>query len=241
MMSFFSAPLLTKNRAATRLVTPLIAIVALLYASSSFALSCKIQIPVRNDTFPLQGTNITVGNELPLGTIVYKQEIKSTKDYAKAPYGMCDGTGPYTDRQYLYLTATPMALSSWQGGTYSGKIFNTNVPGIGVAIASGPTGINTTPFQWYSETRNSIGSIQVWRVTTVYLIKTGNIVPGTVTGASLPTVQYRNDYTQANGSKVLFSWKPYTFKFSGSLKIVSQTCKTSDFLVDHGIMGRYYY
>ncbi|HGM5490416.1 TPA: fimbrial protein [Serratia fonticola] len=204
------------------------------YSSAGFALTCKIDVPVRTDAFPLQGGNITVGNELPLGTIIYRQNITSTKDYAKAPHGKCDGSGPYTDRQYIYLTNMPQSLSSWQGGTYSGKIYNTNIPGIGVVIARGNTGVNATPYQWYTDTRPSIPDVQVWTTITMILIKTGNITPGSVNGSSLPTVTIRNDYTVANSSSVVFTWKPYTVKFSGSLKVISQTCSVPDYTVDLG-------
>lgn len=206
----------------------------LTYSSAGLALTCKIDVPVRTDAFPLQGGNITVGNELPVGTIIYRQNITSTKDYAKAPHGKCDGSGPYTDRQYIYLTNMPQSLSSWQGGTFSGKIYNTNIPGIGVVIARGNTGVNATAFQWYSDTRPSIPDVQVWTTITMILIKTGNITPGSVNGSSLPTVTIRNDYTVANGSAVVFTWRPYTVKFSGSLKVISQTCSVPDYAVDLG-------
>lgn len=209
-------------------------VVLVAYSSAGLALTCKIDVPVRTDAFPLQGGNITVGNELPVGSIIYRQNITSTKDYANAPHGKCDGSGPYTDRQYIYLTNMPQSLSSWQGGTYSGKIYNTNIPGVGVVIARGNTGVNATPFQWYSDTRPSIPDVQVWTTITMILIKTGNITPGTVNGSSLPTVTIRNDYTVANSSAVVFTWKPYTVKFSGGLKVISQTCSVPDYTVDLG-------
>ena len=209
-------------------------IALLAYSSTGLALTCKIDVPVRTDSFPLQGGNITVGNELPVGSIIYRQNITSTKDYAKAPHGKCDGSGPYTDRQYIYLTNMPQSLSSWQGGTFSGKIYNTNIPGVGVVIARGNTGVNATAFQWYSDTRPSIPDVQVWTTITMILIKTGNITPGSVNGSSLPTVTIRNDYTVANGSAVAFTWRPYTVKFSGSLKVISQTCSVPDYTVDLG-------
>ncbi len=99
-------------------------------------------------------------------------------------------------------------------------------------IARGNTGLNATPFQWYSETRASIGDIQVWTTITMLLIKTGNITPGTLNGSSLPTAVIRNDYTVANGSAVLYSWKPYTVNFSGSLRVISQTCSVPDYTVN---------
>lgn len=207
-------------------------VVLVAYSSAGLALTCKINVPVRTDAFPLQGGNITVGNELPLGSIIYRQNITSTKDYANAPHGKCDGSGPYTDRQYIYLTKMPQSLSSWQGGTFSGKIYNTNIPGVGVVIARGNTGLNAAAYQWYSDTRPSIPDVQVWTTITMILIKTGNITPGTLNGSSLPTVTIRNDYTVANGSTVVFTWKPYTVNFSGSLRIISQTCSVPDYTVN---------
>lgn len=205
--------------------------ILLAYSSAGSALTCKIDVPIRTDSFPLQGGNITVGNELPVGSIIYRQNITSTKDYANAPHGSCDGSGPYTDRQYIYLTNTPQSLSSWQGGTFSGKIYNTNIPGIGVVIARGNTGVSPTAWEWYTDTRASIPHVQVWTTITMILIKTGNITPGSVNGSSLPTVTIRNDYTVANASTVVFTWKPYTVKFSGSLKVISQTCSVPDYTV----------
>jgi type 1 fimbria pilin len=191
-------------------------------------------VPARTNAFPLQGGNITVGNELPLGSIIYRQNITSTKDYANAPHGKCDGSGPYTDRQYIYLTDIPQSLSSWQDGTFSGNIYNTNIPGIGVVIALDEKGINAAAYQWYISTRPSIPDVQVWTTITMILIKTGNITPGTLNGSSLPTVTIRNDYTVANGSTVVFTWNPYTVNFSGSLNVISQTCSVPDYTVDLG-------
>lgn len=209
-------------------------IILTLSANKAYALTCNIDVPVRMDAFPLQGSNITAGNELPNGTILYQQRIQSTKDYTNAPHGMCDGSGPFTDKQYAYITSTPNGLSSWQGGTYSGKIYNTNVPGVGVVITVGSAnGLNTTKFKWYEETRASIGNVQVWTTASVIFIKTGDISPGILNGASLPTVRYQNDYTTTAG-QVVFTWNPYTFNFSGTLNIVSRTCDVSSFSVSLG-------
>jgi major type 1 subunit fimbrin (pilin) len=209
-------------------------VVLVAYSSAGLALTCKIDVPARTNAFPLQGGNITVGNELPLGSIIYRQNITSTKDYANAPHGKCDGSGPYTDRQYIYLTDIPQSLSSWQDGTFSGNIYNTNIPGIGVVIALDEKGINAAAYQWYISTRPSIPDVQVWTTITMILIKTGNITPGTLNGSSLPTVTIRNDYTVANGSTVVFTWNPYTVNFSGSLNVISQTCSVPDYTVDLG-------
>ncbi|RSK63147.1 hypothetical protein EJE24_22640 [Enterobacter huaxiensis] len=202
--------------------------------NKAYALICNVDIPVRMDSFQLQGGNITVGNELPNGTILYQQRIQSSKDYANAPHGLCDNSGPYTDIQYAYLTSTPNGLSAWQGGSYSGKIYNTNIPGIGVVINVGyANGLNTTKYKWYEETRSAIANIQVWTTASVIFIKTGDVSPGILNGASLPTVRYQNDYTTTAG-QVMFTWNPYTFNFSGALNVVSRTCDVSSYSVSLG-------
>lgn len=200
--------------------------------------TCTEIIPSRNDVFPLQGGNITAGEDLPLGAVLYRQYIHSYHG-DNAPHMKCSGltNTPYYEEQYAYFTNAPLPLSSWQGGEYSGKIYATNIPGIGAVLANRKSGLvydfNPTLFYSRTVTAPALETVQAWTDSALLLIKTGNISPGVVLGNVLPTVEYQDLYFDSNRKKVV-DYKPYKFSFGGSLNVVSQTCKTSDLIVDLG-------
>jgi type 1 fimbria pilin len=59
------------------------------------------------------------------------------------------------------------------------------------------------------------------------LIKTSNVLPGTIQGSSLPTVTAYRDVGDASIPSLALS-------YSGSINIVSQTCRTPDVIVNLG-------
>lgn len=215
----------------------LIILAGLLIISRSGLSACVADVPARNDVFPLQGNNITVGSDIPLGTIIYRQKIHSYKDYSKAPHMTCSSltSPPFKEEQYIYLTNAPLGLSSWQGGAFAGKIFSTNVPGIGVVISHNneKSAYDLSRRLFYSRSTNGLVNVQMWADTKLLLVKTGQISPGMISGIKLPTIQYQDVYYNSAGTKIV-DFKPYTFSFNGTLNVVSETCKTTDSIVELG-------
>jgi len=203
----------------------------------AWGLTCTADVPARSDVFQLQGGNITVGNEVPVGSIIYQQTIKSYKDYSKAPHMNCSNftDPPYTERQYVYLTNTPKPLTSWQGGVFAGRIYSTDIPGIGAVIAQPRlnAAFNTSQTMTYTRTADTFSHVQFWIEPKLLLIKTGAISPGVILGNNLPSVEYRDTYFDNKG-KLVTDFKPYKYSFSGSINVISKTCKVNDYNVDLG-------
>ncbi|NWC96540.1 MULTISPECIES: fimbrial protein [unclassified Pseudomonas] len=174
-------------------------------------------------TQPLLGGNLTVGRDVPLGAEIYRQTFTSPVTFT-----ITCTAGIYNIETRRTLPVTPLALSSWVGTPYGGNVYQTGVPGIGVAIwFSG----HALP---YSNTDiNCGGGTAACNVTIgngifidMSFIKIGDVSPGTIQGASLPTMlQQRISSNTLEIQRV---------NFSGSINIVSRTCSTPDVNVPMG-------
>ena len=69
---------------------------------------------------------LTVGRDVPDGTIVY-QQLTDLQPFSLA----CDGGTGNVELRAGY-TATPQPLASWNTGPYAGKVYASGLPGIGV-------------------------------------------------------------------------------------------------------------
>lgn len=178
---------------------------------------------------PLNIGNITAGPELPLGTILYKMKVSQEPE---ARIICQDGL---FGNQYLTMDNAPEPLSSWTGSPYSGAVYETGVPGIGVTIWSTIGG---------GESVTLSNPVFVWRVSQasielpvsipimIAFIKTGNIQPGAINGANLPSlsIEQRSDDPTTIGLPA----KPITLRFTGQINISSASCATPDVNVDLG-------
>ncbi len=168
---------------------------------------------------PLSGS-LTIGRDLPVGAIIYTTLI--TSQSSGADYVACTATGDYNlVRSYV---STPYPLSSYVSPTY-GNVYQTSVPGIGVAVLTGngatlPATVQTVPqsagVNW------SAGGANVFQMV---LIKTGPVSPGTVTGSGLPVTQMT---TGTNSLQIQLA------SFTGSINIAAGTCVTTDVTVNLG-------
>lgn len=174
-------------------------------------------------TQPLLGGNLTVGRDVPLGAEIYRQTFNATTVVRI----LCNA-GIYNIETRRWLPTTPLPLSSWAGSPWGGHVYQTGVPGIGVALwFSGtpfPSSLNST--NCGNGTANCIVSIQAPLAFDLSLIKIGDVSPGTIQGASLPTMaQSRISSNSVEVQRV---------NFSGSINIVSRTCSTPDVSVPMG-------
>ncbi|WP_104656220.1 fimbrial protein [Ralstonia insidiosa] len=171
-------------------------------------------------TQPLTITNLTVGRDVPDGTEIYRQTV--------TPQGgavVCTaGTHVYEERE---LTVQPLPVTPWNTGQYAGKVYGTGVPGIGVAVWRVNDIYPMTPFDRGIQTGATSTFPGSYMGLSMSLIKIGPVSPGIINGASLPTGQWRwNDGTK----RLVLA----TINFSGSIRIVAQTCTTPDVNVDMG-------
>ncbi|MBH2547597.1 type 1 fimbrial protein [Serratia marcescens] len=175
-----------------------------------------------NLAIPLQSSNLTVGEDLPNGSVIYRSyynpqlggNVKiSCSEKASGDYNVT--------HEYARV---PMPLSSWSGTPYGGKVYETNIPGIGVVISRSLTSIppivSGVAGKCSGSDNCSVGNIFFdWDIS---LIKTGRVSPGTLNGSALPCVKVT--FGQNNGS----STEVINACYSGGINIVSKTCKTPD-------------
>lgn len=203
-----------------------IALVCFLFSASVNAFFCQFAEGTKaiNVTLPLQGGDITVGPDTPNGTIVFRQYYKP----AYPPTIWCDAAPSALSVYYDYsYTSNPYPLSTSTAGVFAGKVYQTNIPGIGVvAWYSG----NAFPYRrltyniaaGYAYVRQEMPEFDI------SLVKTGDISPGRVLGSALPSVAIK--FLIPGQSEIMM----VNANFSGQLNVLSQTCTTPDVYVPMG-------
>ncbi|GAB1845665.1 fimbrial protein [Achromobacter xylosoxidans] len=172
---------------------------------------------------PLNINSLTVGRDVRNGTVLYRQTVRTMTTLIR-----CENIGGTATLQDSYwLTATPLKLSSWNGSPFPGQVYETGVPGIGVALwYSG----NAFPYRHSFTNCGGVGVACNWNGTQsmfdISLIKIGPVTPGVIHGANLPSMQY-----DRGSDKALPIMKT---RFTGSIQIVAQTCTTPDVNVPLG-------
>ncbi|UNM22698.1 type 1 fimbrial protein [Pseudomonas sp. ArH3a] len=174
-------------------------------------------------TQPLLGGNLTVGRDVPLGAEIYRQTYSSA---VKFEIGC--SAGGYIIELRRTLSVTPLALSGWVGTPYGGHVYQTGVPGIGVAIwyAGQALPFTTTSTNCGGGTNPCAIDATNSMVFDMSFIKIGDVSPGTIQGSSLPTMLQQR--VSSNSLEI------QRINFSGSINIVSRTCSTPDFSVPMG-------
>ncbi|MBV4367237.1 fimbrial protein [Erwinia sp. BNK-24-b] len=202
------------------------------WSGQVFALSCSL-VPgygVINYTLPLQSGNLTVGPDVSEGTIIYRQYFKPSR----AMRIICSSsTVRYQPTISYYYSTTPNSPSTWANGSFAGKVYETGVAGIGIAIYRSNSS-SIVPFSsndWVYDTTKD--DAHIWEASTgfdfdIVLIKTGTVTPGTISGSRLPTMKY--DFSAQNVSGLNLG----SLSFTGALRIVSKTCTTPDVTVPMG-------
>jgi type 1 fimbria pilin len=168
---------------------------------------------------PLSGS-FTIGRDLPVGSIIYQRIIPTSG----ANSVFCSPAGLYS--AVLSYTSTPYPLASYTSPTY-GNVYQTSVPGIGAVITAGAAGTALpATLATYNFTAGGYATpLGTSGQTTLYLIKTGPVSPGTLTGSGLP-VTHQTEGT--NSLEALVS------SFIGAINIVAGTCVTPNVTVNLG-------
>lgn len=194
-------------------------------------------------TAPLITANISVGADVPVGTVIHRQNVNGTIDNRSVVSCNRQGGPIFYIDQYLNLTNTPALVPGWTG-VYAGALYQTSVPGIGVAITNNDgygigTAVSTTPYlKFTTEVAPPISSFTFYYGNRVVLnfVKTGPISAGVINAASFPTVLLTTRTAVPITGDAAPPNTPYRINFSGSMSVVVNTCRTPDVLVP---MGKY--
>ncbi|MBC3215685.1 fimbrial protein [Serratia fonticola] len=178
-----------------------------------------------NTTAPLQGSNIHIGPDAANGTVLYSMYFNPSRRIVIN----CDtpSTAYRPTINWIY-SSTPLPLSSWSGSPYGGKVYETGLPGIGVAVRSDTNTIPFTTTPWGTVNGANNWVAQKGFEFDIVLLKIGNITSGTLSGANLPVVQV---YFQTPLTPQI---SVTTVRFTGALNITSSTCTTPDVNVPLG-------
>ncbi|WP_431223622.1 fimbrial protein [Serratia sp. L9] len=175
------------------------------------------------DTRLTIGGNVTVGEDLPIGSVIYSQRIQTNGNGASllCRAGVYDLVGTFT--------STPHGQSSYSDATFP-FVFNTNVPGIGVALWQGTPDGNSgmhLPLPGRLSAYLSNSSDTVFNFTgqndasvsfNIEFIKTAaNVGSGTISGSNLPRF---NTALNGNGESFIYQ----TSAMIGSLTVIPATC-----------------
>ncbi|WP_337264095.1 MULTISPECIES: fimbrial protein [unclassified Serratia (in: enterobacteria)] len=207
-----------------------------LFSSQSYAVvTCAITSPVKNNVVPLAPANISAGQDMPNGTVIYEANIQ-TSGFSINCTSSEPGAYSYNYSEVLALSVAPLPISN-----YATDVYTTDIPGVGVKFHLGKSFTLTSPYAWNTVTcnfdpnqspQNSCGiGLNYFRI---QLIKIGSITPGTynLSTSLLPTViQY---LTSSDGSATFSTSQTEQWAFTGQLAVNTQTCTTPDVNVDLG-------
>lgn len=215
----------------------------ILHVPLSWAVITCEAIPgsLRVYTIPLAPVIISAGVDMPNGTILYQgswlPEARSSEGNMK-----CKSTVIPATAYYSYKTGikdAPLPLSSWAGSPYSGKVYRTEIPGVGIALLNYKHDAVTvdnpyiTPFDYKSDITVNGGTIITMYTEMDYniaLIKIGNLTPGNykLNASSLPSIKVYYD-KPSNGEPIMgFPITIFTGQFQGNMIITAPTCTTPD-------------
>ncbi|CAD5110467.1 fimbrial protein [Zestomonas carbonaria] len=200
-------------------------------ASGAWAGSCSYNAgnPTGNApliaTMPLAVGSITVGRDVPLGTEVYRQTFHPSSNFRI----FCPSSVAAIIRSRTFAE-TPLPLSGWSGSPYGGRVYETGVRGIGVVILHEGKALphHQSPMtnQCGGQTNCNWTALARLNAFDLSFIKIGEVLPGVIQGASLPTAQ--SDWTTGSALTLL------RMSVSGAIGVVSRTCKTADVPVELG-------
>jgi len=205
------------------------AVAGLFFISNQAMADCRFTAAMQGlltviGTMPLQGGNITVGRDVALGSVVWEQTFQSA-----TPMPVTCTLGSYSITDKFGLSIRPLPLSGWVGVPWGANVYQTGVPGIGVAL------MNDGRMLPYERALNNCTATTGACVTDARLtsgvswlfIKIGNVSSGTIQGAQLPTMT--RTWTSSNEFQII------RVTVSGTLNVVSRTCVTPDVMVQMGI------
>lgn len=218
----------------------LVVLCAGLTSLSALANRCveRVGLGPLNLTVPITSANIAVGNDVAVGSVIHRLKFNSSG--SNRPWVDCDDEGAnqefYID-QYLNLSNAPALVPGWTG-IYAGSLYQTSLPGVGVAFINNDGLNNGSPFntakmlKWTATVPASkVYSFYYANMITLAFVKTGPIGAGTITGSQLPRVLM----TTSSAVPVTgIPSTPYNINFSGAINVTVTSCQTPDLTVPMG-------
>jgi len=193
-----------------------------LFSFVSWAVTCNFLDgygPI-NKTMPLFKNSITVGRDVPIGTTIYSQTYKSFSRIK------CDGPSGAVKLHHRF-TSLPKPLTGWSGGNYYNFVYESGLPGIGIAIKFDGGDYPNFNYMTMDIPYATELHLQMDNNVMIDFIKIGQIFPGVIRSSDLPSTTFEIE----DDKKLLEIGQ---LNFSGSINIVSQTCKTPDLTVSLG-------
>lgn len=205
----------------------------------------------QTETVPLSPPVISAGADIPVGTVLYQGTWLMKNTLMECQWTQADVGKSFWFSSSTLINNAPLPLSGLMTGPFAGAVYQTNIPGIGVAISRTPDGDPVTvnrraviadtenPMKQVS---NELGGALNFGGSTRYvsLIKTGPITPGsfTISGANFPSIRTMIEQpANSHPGSVAVTGIPFTFyniNFQGALTISTQTCTTPDVTVGLG-------
>ncbi len=197
----------------------------------------------QTETVPLSPPVISAGADIPVGTILYQGSWLMKNTIMECQWAQADVGKSFWYSSSTLITNAPLPLSNLATGPFAGAVYQTNIPGIGVAISRSPAGnpvlpnrpaVTTDAENPIRQVSNELGGANNFSGSTRYvsLIKTGPITPGsfTLSGANLPSIKTMIEpAVNSHPGSVAVTGLPFTFyniNFQGTLTISTQTCTT---------------
>ncbi|EFL0225525.1 TPA: type 1 fimbrial protein [Escherichia coli] len=204
----------------TRCVYIISCVLFYLIANSSYAaMTCKNSTGESNDTVTLAGS-ITVGNDLPNGSVVYSQEFYPSKNVEIR----CS-----SEFNLDLLSTLPGAPAQIGKDSDGAPLYETSVPGIAVKFLNNRQPIPARRVGVFFGNADQWISLRT-RIT-VQLIKVGNVTSGMVNAGSFPVVHDVVPLTSGvNGTPLQIR----TLQFLGSINVTTGTCTTPSFSINLG-------
>ncbi|UMZ14256.1 type 1 fimbrial protein [Pseudomonas sp. MPFS] len=185
-------------------------------------------------------TSVTVPRDAAVGTVLTPWvSTAATNNYFRCEVGGAGASGAAF--RPLSLTKTALTVMGPRGGPY--RVWNTNLPGVGIAIGirvyingcgwdswSNLGGGGTFSPPWVGNACNGWGSVINGGQAEMALVKTGPITPGTVAGGAMfeasAAVSDGGDYTMPTNGRKTFSLTSTIIKVAA--------CTTPDVTVSMG-------
>jgi type 1 fimbria pilin len=201
----------------------------------------------RTDIIQLSPPTISVGVDMPNGTVLYRGSWFSGSTGGTSM--SCRSSSLPATLTYSYnigIQQAPLPLADWSGSPFAGRVYQTGIPGIGVAISDGARAVTLDTLNINAGSRtseltkeNNGSGINIQNSTRyISLIKIGTISPGSykLGSGNLPSVKMFFDNANSTMKVIGLPIVANILQFQGELNVEAKTCKTADV---HVPMGSY--
>lgn len=199
----------------------------------------------RTDTVQLSPQAISAGADTPVGTVIYQGRWMSGETGLSVMKCASAVDTVMWFNIVWSIDQAPMPLANWSGSPFAGAVYQTNIPGVGVAFSRSPDSeafiLGQPYYRFPSDTSSPVsgGSYEPYlnnRDIYVTLIKIGTIMPGnySLDAAKLPTPSISITNALSHPATAGLPIKVHIAKLQGQLNVWAQTCMTPDVNVNLG-------